>query len=82
MSIINEQRRIKLDRARSKYLATAEDLVRAVLSEEQDAMDNVPENLRESERHRVMEDGVDAMEDALDNICEASRLLRSVLEPS
>lgn len=68
---MNKQRRIRLREAGS-YLARAIQLVSRVKDEEQDALDNIPENLQNSERYTNMEDAIDKLEEAIDNMEQAA----------
>ena len=67
---MNKKRREQLKMA-IKLLDHSSDIVNSVSDEEQNAMDNMPENLQESDRYSDMEDAVDALQDALDSIDEA-----------
>ena len=49
------------------------------LHNEQDAMDNIPENLQATERYERMEDVVDSLNDALEKIEDAKGHIQSVL---
>lgn len=50
-----------------------------VCDEETNSMDNMPENLQDSERHSAMEETVDYLEDAIENIHGATEdLLRAM----
>ena len=71
---MNNQRRKKLNEACS-LLSKAATIVDCVKDEEQDSMDNMPESLQDSERYSIMEDAVDAMDDALNSINEASECI-------
>ena len=53
------------------FLRSAGDIVSAVLDEEQDDLDNIPDGLSESDRYTGMENAIDAMEKAADNIDSA-----------
>ena len=64
---MNKQRRAKLSNV-CEMLRTALGIVSDVRDDEQDAIDNLPENLQESERCTAMEDAVDELEEAIDNI--------------
>lgn len=75
---MNKQRRASL-RSASAHLSMAVDIIRDVRYEEQDAMDNIPENLQSSERYETMEEAVDHLDDALDAIREAESELSHVL---
>lgn len=66
---MNNKRRSRIDKA-INHLEPLLDAVRDILSEEQDAYDNLPENLQDSEKGSVMEDCIQSLEDALDSIEE------------
>lgn len=75
---MNKQRRIRLKEANS-YLDRAMQIVSSVKDEEQDSLDNLPENLQGSERCTIMEDAIDALEDAIGNIEQASESINNAL---
>lgn len=52
----------------SALLGTASGLVSMALEQEEDALDNMPENLQYSERHEKMESTIDLLNDASDCI--------------
>lgn len=64
---INAKRR-KILREASSLLETASVLVASALDEEEDALDNMPENLQGSERYEKMEVAVDLLNDASEGI--------------
>jgi hypothetical protein len=76
---LNKSRRTTIASA-SSLLDRARSIIEQVLQQEQYAMENVPENLQESERYASMEDCVDAMEDAIESIREAVRILSAITE--
>lgn len=67
---MNTGRRKKLTVA-IDHLREASNIVDQIKDEEQDSLDNMPENLQESERYSNMEEAVDALDDALVSINEA-----------
>ena len=67
---MNKRRRSSLRNA-AKYLDMAIDLIRDAKYEEQDALDNMPENLQNSEKYESMESVIDVLEDALSSIDDA-----------
>lgn len=72
---MNGRRREKLRRA-SEYLGFAKELIEKALDEEQDTLDNLPENLSESDRAAKMENAVDSLEDAssgIDDVIDSVR---------
>lgn len=53
------------------YLDRVISIVRDAKNDEQYALDNMPENLQNSERYEAMEEAIDNLEDALENLDEA-----------
>jgi hypothetical protein len=64
---------VRRDRARSvvERLQDISVSIEAILDDEQDALDNMPENLEGSERYSRMEDAVDFLESAMDLVVSA-----------
>ena len=60
-------------------LTSVASVVEAVCDNEQDAMDNIPENLQATERFERMEDAVDSLNDALEKIEDAKGHIQSAL---
>lgn len=58
-------------RRASALLGTASGLVSTALEQEEDALDNMPENLQGSERYEKIEAAVDFLNDASDCIDSA-----------
>lgn len=50
-------------------LDAARSILEDVLSEEEEARDNTPESLQESERYGVCEESCDLLEQAIDDLC-------------
>lgn len=75
---MNNTRRKKIQTAVSQ-IQSANAVLSAVLDEEQDAMDNMPENLQESDRYSAMEEAVDALEEAIDALDTAADSLSGIL---
>lgn len=75
---MNEKRRERL-RDAVRMLTSVASVVEAVCDNEQDAMDNIPENLQATERYERMEDAVDSLNDALEKIEDAKGHIQSVL---
>jgi len=67
---MNKQRRKELDTIYRKIENLLQDL-ETVCGEEQDAYDNIPENLQDSERGETMYNAIDNMESALSSLEEA-----------
>lgn len=60
---MNHKRRVKLQKAL--------DLLDEVISDEQDAYDNMPENLQESDKGDKVADGLDELNEAKDILKES-----------
>lgn len=71
---MNKDRRKHLSEIQSK-LAELRDMIDTVLEEEQEAFDNLPESLQESERGEAMQAAIEAMESAMDSCDEAEESL-------
>ena len=67
---MNKNRRTYLKQA-SGLLDRAIDIIRDAKDDEQECIDNLPENLQNSERYNIMEAAIDNLEDAIDKIDEA-----------
>ena len=67
---MNEKRRSVLREA-AGLLDNASALVRKVLMQEGFALENIPENLRDSDRCDKMESGIESLDEALQNISDA-----------
>lgn len=67
---MNKQRRKELDTLYRKIEDLMQDLT-SVLDEEQEAYDNIPENLQESDRGQAMYEAIDNLESALSSLGEA-----------
>ena len=65
---MNKERRNKVDVIRSK-LDQIKERIGEVLSEEQEAFDNLPESLQDSDRGEAMQNAIDALESA-ESICD------------
>lgn len=59
----------------AEHFESAKVILEEVRDEEQDAMDNMPENLQESDRYLMMEETVDVLEEAIEDVDE---LLESI----
>lgn len=64
---MNKKRRGNLKQALD-LINAAGDIIQNALYEEQDCLDNLPENLMESDRYSKMESTVDELEQAIDYI--------------
>ena len=67
---MNKQRRKELDTLFHKIEALSDELS-DVLNEEQEAYDNLPEGLQESEKGEAMQEAIDNLESALSSLEEA-----------
>lgn len=75
---MNKNRRTSLKQA-SSLLDRAIDIVRDAKDEEQYCLDNLPENLQNSERCENMENAIDSLEDAIDKIGEAKESISEAI---
>lgn len=64
---MNEKRRKLLKKAVNE-LEKASSIVDAVSEEEQNCLDNIPDNLQESEMSYRMENAIDCLQDAIEDI--------------
>ena len=62
-----------------KIIKDIENLVHSILSEEQDAFDNMPENLQSSWRGTESEDAQGSLESAIDALEEAIACLEEII---
>ena len=76
---MNKARRKELSRA-VELLEEAQSIIESCRDEEQEYMDNMPENLQESEKHYAAEEAVDNMNDAYDKIGESIYSVESAME--
>lgn len=75
---MNKERRKQLQEVINK-ISEAHDLLDEILSDEQDAFDNMPEGLQSSERGETMEEGIYNMEEARDNLEDITNTLEEVM---
>lgn len=52
--------------------------LQGILDEEQDAFDNIPESLQDSDKGNRIEDAIDTMQNACDQISEATDSLKEL----
>ena len=64
---MNKQRRSKLTEAIG-HIDSALQIISDVRDDEQDALDNMPENLQSSDRYSEIENAVDTMDEAIDEL--------------
>ena len=74
---MNKQRRSKLSEA-IVHLDSALQIISDVRDDEQDALDNMPENLQSSDRYSEMENAVDTTDEAIDEIEDISESLGGI----
>lgn len=66
---MNRERRARLRQA-AELLTSGTEMLEDVLAEEEGALDNMPENLQGSERFATMEEGIDMLSQAVDDMIE------------
>lgn len=76
---MNNSRRKKIINIINQLKSSEDDIV-AILDEEQDAFDNLPENLLESERAESSQNAIDNLEEAINNLEEAVSNLEEAKE--
>lgn len=76
---MNKLRRKQLSEIQTK-LCELRDMIDTVISEEQEAYDNLPESLQEGERGEAMQTAIDAMESAMESCEEAESSLEEAQE--
>lgn len=76
---MNNKRRRKLKNA-LELILQASNIVSEVRDEELDSIDNVPENLQETDRFYSMEDAVDYLDNASGYLDEVEENLNSAIE--
>lgn len=54
-------------------------IIQFARDEEQECLDNLPENLQNSERYENMENAIDSLEDAIDKIDEAKENIEEAI---
>ena len=75
---MNKTRRTKLEHSR-QMLMEAKSIVEDVKFDEENAADNIPESLQESERYSIMMDAIESLEEASVNIEEAIDCIDQVI---
>lgn len=82
---MNKQRREKINKLKIRFQSTQAELkqlsseLSSILSEEQDAFDNMPEGLQCSYRGMCSEDDIDSMEEASEKLDEVIELLNDIV---
>ena len=67
---MNRVRRQQIEAVKAQ-LDELSDRIDAILSDEQDYYDNIPENLQTSDRATMSEDAISSLESAIDSISDA-----------
>ena len=68
LAIMNSRRRTQILINALPLLDRVFDIVNNVCDEEQDALDNIPENLQSGSRYEKIEEAISFLEDAMDEI--------------
>lgn len=82
---MNDKRRRRISELKTQidfannYLKEASKKLSSILSEEQDAFDNMPEGLQSSYRGMCSEDAIDNMEEASDKLDGVIELLNNIV---
>ena len=82
---MNDKRRRRISELKTQidfannYLKEASKKLSSILSEEQDAFDNMPEGLQSSYRGMCSEDAIDNMEEASEKLDEVIELLCDIV---
>ena len=75
---MNQRRRLSLTNAK-ELLERAKTIVDGVRDQEQDSLDNIPENLQDSERAEKMEDAVSSLDEAIEAIETAQEKINDAM---
>lgn len=75
---MNQRRRLSLTNAK-ELLERAKTIVDGVRDQEQDSLDNIPENLQDSERAEKMEDAVASLDEAIEAIETAQEKINDAM---
>lgn len=75
---MNKDRRKRLEGIYEKLMEIYEELD-AIIDEEQEAYDNMPESLQDSEKGERMYEGIDSLESAKDDINNAATTIEEVI---
>ena len=76
---MNNQRRKKIEKL-SEELSELKDKLEEIMEEEQECLDNIPENLQDTERYETAEEAVNALVCAVSSIDEALDNLETAIE--
>lgn len=75
---MNKDRRKRLESIYEKLMEIYEELD-AIIDEEREAYDNMPESLQDSEKGERMYEGIDSLESARDDINNAATTIEEVI---
>lgn len=75
---MNKDRRKRLEGIYEKLMEIYEELD-AIIDEEQEAYDNMPESLQDSEKGERMYEGIDSLESARDDINNTATTIEEVI---
>lgn len=67
---MNKRKRALLQKA-INALDVASEYINTVIEDEQESLDNMPDNLNESERYSCMEEAIEQLEEAIEHIDDA-----------
>lgn len=76
-SIVNKLRRIELAKAK-ELLNEIYDIIDSIKTDEEDAFNNLPDSLQQTDRGERMEDNIDYLDDALDHIQNVCNILNNI----
>lgn len=74
---MNKERRTMIEKIITR-IENIKDELQDVLSDEEFAFDNMPENLQYSERGEASQEAIDSMSEAIDNLEEAIEQLQNI----
>lgn len=75
---MNKQRRKEIEKAQDIILE-AKDMLESAMEEEQDAYDNLPESIQDSERGEEMQSYIDILQEVVDNLYDVYDQIGEVL---
>ena len=76
---MNRSRRKELQKA-MELLEQAKEIIEAVKDEEQEAFDNMPESIQQSERGEAMEGYIGTMDELCDSLSDAGDQISEIME--
>lgn len=77
---MNKDRRKKIRPVADDLLERALLILNQAKDEEEEALFNLPENLEDSEKYKLMENAIEYLEDAIECIEEAQENIRAAIE--